>query len=261
MPRFAANISTMYREMEIPERFSAAAQDGFTAVEFLSPYEFPIEAIKTWLTVNNLKLILINTRPGLPHDKTVGLAALPGREDDFRTLFTEAHEYADALGANMIHVLAGVVTDFEQTAVNTTLRENLRWASAQLEDSDINIMLEPLNTEDVPGYVYVTSNSVVKLLAELGLPNIKLQYDLYHMQIMEGNLAKHLEQHLPMIGHVQFSSLPGRHEPQYGEVNVALLFNHLDELGYEGWIGCEYTAKAATSDGLSWGHAYGLGLP
>ncbi len=260
MPKFAANITTMYQEMDLPLRFKAAANDGFTAIELLNPYAHSTSEIRSWLDENGLELILINTRPGLSHDNTVGLAALPGREEDFRQIFSEARDYALALRVNMIHVLAGVVTNLDKEDVATTLRRNLRWAATELEGSNINIMLEPLNDQDVPGYIYTSSRTVADLIDELALTNIKLQYDLYHMQIMEGNLAKHLAQHLEKVGHVQFSSVPGRHEPQFGEVNVDRIFTQLDDLGYEGWIGCEYTAKNLTSEGLGWGHAYGLGI-
>lgn len=259
MPRFAANLSTMYQELAIPERFAAAANDGFTAVEFLNPYPFTVEELQSWLEANRLELILINTKPGMTNDKTVGLAAIPGREADFKKLFAEAHHYAQALGTHMIHVLAGVTTSYDSSDVNLTLRSNLTWAAQQIADSRINIMLEPLNEQDVPGYVYCNSQTVVDLIDQLNLPNLKLQYDLYHMQIMEGNLAKHLEQHIEKIGHVQFSSVPGRHEPQYGEVNVHRLFEHLERIGYDGWIGCEYTAKAGTTEGLIWAEGYNLG--
>lgn len=259
MPKFAANISTMYKEFQIPDRFAAAAAHGFSAVEFLNPYPFAIDDIRSWLQQANLDLILINTRPGLQGEKAFGLAALPGREQDFRQVFSEAHDYATALGANMIHVLAGVVRDLDEAEVKNTFQQNINWAAETAAKSGINIMLEPLNQTDVPGYLYTSSAAVADLIDDLALPNIFLQYDFYHMQIMEGNLAANMEKHLDKIGHVQFSSLPGRHEPQFGEVDVHRLFEFLDAVGYAGWVGCEYTAKTTTAEGLTWARPYGIG--
>lgn len=250
----------MYHEYEIPERFRSAARDGFRAVEFLNPYAFSPSTIKGWLDENRLELILINTRTGLEKDKTVGLAALPGREEDFKKIFEESLSYAKALNVPMVHVLAGVVRGLESEDVKNTFISNIRWAAELAKPESINIMLEPLNTQDVSGYFYTSCEVVAALIDEIGQSNIKLQYDFYHMQIMEGNLAKQLERYHSAIGHVQFSSVPGRHEPQYGEVNVDYLFNHLDQLGYRGWIGCEYSAKNGTREGLRWGHQYKLGI-
>lgn len=259
MPKFAANVSTMYHEYAVADRFRAAAEDGFEAVEFLNPYGFEITEIQSWLSQNQLKLILINTRPGLEGEATIGLAAIPGRQPDFKTIFSEALNYARELGAPMIHVLAGVVAAFDPKEVKETFLANISWAAAQASTHGITIMLEPLNTQDVPGYFYTSSHDVAQLIDELGIDNVKLQYDLYHMQIMEGNLTHHITQLMHQIGHIQFSSVPGRFEPQYGEVNLPQILEHLDQAGYEGWIGCEYSARTHTRDGLSWATEYRLG--
>jgi hydroxypyruvate isomerase len=252
MPKFAANLTTMYQEFPIPDRFAAAAADGFTAVEFLKPYDFSIEEIQNWLQQSGLTLILINTPPAVVGDNTIGLSALPGREADFQQTFTQSLRYAQALGASNIHVLAGITTGYSETAVEQTLLKNLDWASDLAAAANISLMLEPLNTQDVPGYAYTSSKEVVRLIRTLDKSNIKLQYDFYHMQIMEGNLAGHVAKYFEHIGHIQFSSVPGRHEPQYGEVNLPFLFRYLDNVGYAGWVGCEYSAKASTREGLDW---------
>jgi hydroxypyruvate isomerase len=259
MPRFAANLTTMYQERSVPERFAAAAEVGFKAVEFLQPYQWPVETIREWLEASDLQLILINTAPGLPDDREVGLAAVPGREADFKAIFRDALEYAVTLGVDMIHVLAGRVGAIDADRAEATFLENIQWAASQAARNSLNILLEPLNSQDVPDYLYTSSAQVARLIEILNVNNVRMQYDFYHMQIMEGNLAVHLSEHLEKIGHIQFSSVPGRHEPQYGEVNLHYLFAYLDRIGYKGWIGCEYTPKTTTEEGLSWARDYGIG--
>ena len=258
MPKFAANITTMFQEYDPLDRFDSAAEAGFKAVEILSPYNWSYEQLRNCLSHSELELILINTKPGVDDEATVGLAAIPGRQDDFKKLFLEALGYAATLGASMIHTLAGVVAHVEERKAEDTFLRNISWAAEQAAEHEINIMLEPLNQQDVPGYFYTSSQQVVDVIHTLNLKNVKLQYDFYHMQIVEGNLAANVAKHLNDIGHIQFSSVPGRFEPQYGEVNLTYLFNHLDEIGYNGWIGCEYKAKHSTAEGLSWAKQYGL---
>ena len=252
MLRFAANLTTMFREPPMAERFAAAKNCGFEAVEILYPYEHAVSQVKDWLEQSSLELILVNTPPSATGD--VGLASLTGREADFRESFELSLSYAHQLGASMIHVLAGL-------GEAETFVKNLSWAANRAADIGISLMLEPLNTRDVPGYLHTTSQQTIDLITKIARDNVQLQYDFYHMQIMEGDLATHLQQHFTQIGHVQFSSVPGRHEPQYGEVNLDPLITHLDQLGYGGWIGCEYSAKEDTASGLSWAAEYGLGLP
>jgi hydroxypyruvate isomerase len=200
----------------------------------------------------------LNTQPGDSSKGETGLAALPGREEDFREIFLRAYTYARELGAGMIHLLAGRSTE-DVAVCETTFIDNVRWAADLCHGDDINVMLEPLNSTDVPGYLHSTSDETAHLIELIDRDNVKLQYDFYHLQIMEGNLARHIEKHLDKIGHIQFSSVPGRHEPQFGEVNVHHLFDFLDDIGYKGWIGCEYWAIGQTLDGLSWASKYGLG--
>ena len=256
MPKFAANLTTMFHELPFPDRFLAARDCGFTAVEILSPYHYDISEVTDWLVQSGLEAILINISPGDAGE--TGTAAVPGREAFFQASFQRALDYATDMGASMIHVLAGKGTD--KTPLSEGLFvDNLQWAADLAAPEGVKLLLEPLNTQDVPGYLHTKSDYTSDLIHTLGRDNIKMQFDFDHMQIMEGNLAAGLHRHLDIIGHVQFSSLPGRNEPQYGEVNIHLLADYLDELGYAGWIGCEYVAKAGTIEGLSWGERYELG--
>jgi len=255
MPKFAANLTTMFAELPFLERFAAASDCGFRAVEILAPYPWETAELKSLLDANDLRLLLINISPG-PSGKT-GLAALPGREHEFRESFEQALHYAASLGAGMIHVLAGRNAEGVTTSVDTFV-DNLKWAATLASESGVNLMLEPLNSVDVPGYLHSHLETTRGLIEAIGQDNVRLQFDLYHQQIMEGNLARNLEANLDILGHVQFSSVPGRHEPQYGEVNVPYLCDLLDELGYDGFVGCEYSAKSDTREGLSWAHRYGI---
>lgn len=255
MPRLAANITTMYQELPVAERFDAAARHGFQAVEFLSPYDFSPQEIIHWLETAGLKLLLINIHPG--ENGEAGTAALPGREAFFKQSFKQALDYASSLHAPMIHVLAGRETA-EQPLSRTLFIEQIREAADLADRQGITLNLEPLNSKDVPGYLHSQSVATTDLLQAIGRDNVKMQFDFYHLQIMEGNLAASLSRYLPLISHVQFSSVPGRHEPQYGEVNVAHLLDYLDEIGYGGWVGCEYWPKAGTEAGLGWAAEYGI---
>lgn len=260
MPRFAANLSMMFTEHELPDRFSAAAAAGFEAVEILQPYSLPPEVLNRCLEDSGLQWILLNTPMGNAAGGERGLAAIPGRESDFRECFSQALLYARTCHVPMIHCMAGVVPqELDESSCLQTFRQNLVVAADEAAEAGVQLLLEPLNTQDVPGYLITSTNQVREIVESLDLPNIRLQYDFYHLQIMQGNLAAGLKEHLDIIGHVQFSSLPGRHEPQYGEVNMPHLFQVLDELGYAGWVGCEYRPKADTLSGLSWGKSWGLG--
>ncbi len=256
MPKFAANLTTMFQEMPFEARFAAASEAGFKAVEILAPYAWDIDALNALLANHDLKLLLINISPGAPGQ--TGTAALPGSQQDFQDSFSEALRYASATGAGMIHVLAGR-SDASVRADTQVFVENLQWAATEAAGANIQLLLEPLNNRDVPGYLHSYLADTAALISEIDRDNVKLQFDFYHQQIMEGNLTDNIARYLGMIGHVQFSSVPGRHEPQYGEVNVGFLCEYLDDLGYTGWIGCEYVAKHGTSEGLSWGAPFGIG--
>lgn len=260
MPKFAANLSTMFTELEPPARFQAARDVGFDTVEFLRPYAYPVAEVKQWLDDAGLRMILLNTSPGDPDKGERGLAALPGREAEFRETFDQALEYASGLGAYMMHVMAGVVPEGTATeACDDVFISNLKAVASIAKEKGVRLNLEPLNLQDVPGYHHTKTAHTRRIIDAVGSDNVLMQYDFYHMQVMQGNLAEGMRRDWDVIGHIQFSSVPGRHEPQHGEVNMPFLFDVVDGLGYDGWIGCEYGPKTTTLEGLSWGKPYGLG--
>ena len=259
MPRFAANVTTMFTEMEPKDRFLAAYNAGFDAVEYLAPYSHDISELRSLLQDAQLNMILLNTGIGDGQKGERGLAALPGRESDFERLFEQALTYASALQVEMIHVMAGVVPEHSSTATcENTFITNLKKVAPIAAREEIKLLIEPLNTQDVPGYLHTNSGHAARIIAAVDEPNVRMQFDFYHLQIMEGNLGKNLENHWNSIGHIQFSSVPGRHEPQHGEVNLPFLFTKLDDMGYAGWVGCEYGPKHGTQEGLGWAAAYGI---
>jgi 2-dehydrotetronate isomerase len=260
MPKFAANLSMMFPELEPPERFLAARKAGFTAVEYLRPYEHSIEDVRHWLTEAGLELVLINSPMGNASAGERGIAVLPGREADFRDSLDLALDYATALGAGMVHLMAGVVPEGVSAAeCERVFVGNLRKAAEVAGTRGVMLLLEPLNTRDVTGYLHTTTQQTCRLIEAAGSDNVFLQYDLYHMQIMQGDLVEGVRRHFDLIRHIQFSSVPGRNEPQHGEVNLPFVFRAIDELGYEGWIGCEYRPRGDTLEGLSWAAPYGIG--
>ena len=253
MPRFAANISLMYTEVPFLERFGAAARDGFRAVECLFPYEHPIATLAAQLHAAKLDVILINTPPGNWHAGERGLAAQPGREADFRRAFAQALEYAVTLECPQIHVMAGLVAPTaDRIAMRRTFLDNLRYAAHAAAAHGVHCLIEPINTRDIPGYFLNRQDAAHEIRAELGLPNLLVQMDLYHCQIVEGDLAMKIRKYLGGVGHIQIAGVPERHEPDHGEINYPYLFALLDELGYPGWVSGEYRPKAGTSQGLGW---------
>jgi hydroxypyruvate isomerase len=260
MPRFAANLSMLYNDLEFPDRFAAAARDGFKAVEYLFPYAYPARELAPRLQANGLQQVLFNAPPGDWGAGERGLASLPGREAEFREGIAQAIEYAKALQCPRIHVMAGLVPQGADAAtVRATYVANVRYAAEQAAPHGIQILLEPINGRDMPGFFLSRQDQAHALIAEIGAANVKVQMDLYHAQIAEGDLAMKIHQYLPTgnVGHLQIAGVPGRHEPDVGEVNYTYLFQLLDSLGYDGWIGCEYrpargAAPHATSDGLGW---------
>lgn len=251
MPRFAANVSLLYSELPFLERFAAAASDGFKAVECQFPYEHAAADIAARLAGAGLQLVLLNAPPGDSGEK--GLAALPGRDREFRESIAKALEYAMALGCPRVHVMAGLVpTGGDVAAMRRSYIDNLRYAATEAAKSKRDIVIEPLNARDNPGYFLSRQAEAHAIITEVGTPNLKIQFDLYHVQIAEGDLATKIRQFLPSIGHVQIAGVPERHEPTVGEINYPYLFALLDELGYRGWIGCEYRPQAGTRAGLGW---------
>jgi hydroxypyruvate isomerase len=253
MPKFAANLSLMFTEVPFLERFEAAATAGFQAVEFLFPYEHEAQDIARQLAAHRLHNVLFNLPPGDWAAGERGIAALPRRQAEFRQGVADALRYAAALGTPNLHAMAGLVpAGAERAACRAVYVENLRHAAAECARHGITLLIEPINQRDMPGYFLSYQGEAHATREEVGAPNLKVQMDLYHAQIMEGDLAVKLKQYLPHIGHIQIAGVPERHEPDTGEVNYPYLFRLLDELGYDGWLGCEYWPAKGTVEGLGW---------
>ena len=260
MPRFAANLTMMFTEVPFPERFQAAAEAGFAAVEFLFPYEWPAADVAKWRAAAGVEQVLINMPPGDWEAGERGLAALPGREDEFKGQMAQALEYAEALACPRVHCMAGVPGEgADQDACYATFQDNLAYACGAAAKLGVDILIEPLNFHDAPGYFVVRQDFAHKIVAEVGAVNLAVPMDFYHCQIVEGNLAMALQKYIAGVGHFQISSVPDRHEPDEGEINYPYLFGLIDELGYQGWIGCEYRPRAGTVEGLGWLKPYGIG--
>jgi len=263
MPRFAANLSLLYNEYAFPDRFAAAARDGFSAVEFLFPYDFEPGALAHALHDNQLQQVLFNAPPGDWGAGERGIACLPGREADFRSGFLRALEYAQALQCPRIHAMAGLApAGVEPAALKGTYLANLHWA-CEAAAAHADVLIEPINTRDFPGYYLNRQDVAHAIVQEVGAPNLKVQFDLYHCQIVEGDVASKIRQYLPTgrVGHIQIAGVPERHEPSVGELHYPYLFRVIDEVsaacGWDGWIGCEYrpalgAQAGATSHGLGW---------
>jgi hydroxypyruvate isomerase len=254
MPKLAANLSMLFPDLGFLDRFAAARAQGFQAVECLFPYAFDAREMAARLADHGLKFVLFNTAPGDFARGERGLAALPGRKEEFRRSFEAALAYAEALSCNRLHFMAGVVpADADRTACRACFLDNLAWAAGLARRQAILLLLEPLNTLDVPGYLLPTIPAALAIMDELRLDNLFLQFDAYHTQMSQGRLADNLRKHFPRIRHIQISGVPGRHEPDAGqEINYAYLLPFIDELGYDGWVGCEYNPKGDTVAGLAW---------
>ncbi|OYY04670.1 MAG: hydroxypyruvate isomerase, partial [Acidocella sp. 35-58-6] len=237
MPKFAANLTMLFNEHPFLERFAAAAQAGFKAVEFMFPYDYEPAAINDALLTNNLTLVLHNLPAGNWAGGERGIACAPARISEFRDGVAKAISYATALNCPQLNCLAGIVQPENAATARTTLIENLRFAADALQKAGLTLLLEPVNTTDIPGFFVNRSAQALAIINEVAAPNLKLQYDIYHSQIMEGNLARTIEANLAQIGHIQLADNPGRHEPGTGEINYHYLFKKLDELGYTGWVG------------------------
>ncbi|WP_439685343.1 2-oxo-tetronate isomerase [Cupriavidus oxalaticus] len=253
MPRFAANLSMMYNEHAFLDRFAAAAADGFQAVEYLFPYEHPAAELRARLDANGLTQALFNAPPGDWAAGERGLASLPGREVEFRDAVGRALEYAGVIGNDRVHVMAGLVpADADRARYRATYLENVAFAAQAAAAQGVTIVLEPINTRDMPGYFLNRQDDAQAICKEVGAANLKVQFDCYHCQIVEGDIAMKLKRDMPGIGHIQIAGVPERHEPDLGELNYPYLFDLIDALGYQGWIGCEYRPRAGTSAGLGW---------
>jgi hydroxypyruvate isomerase len=253
MPRFAANLTMLFNEVPFLDRFERAAAAGFRAVEFLFPYAYPAAEIKARLDAHGLQLVLHNLPAGDWDAGERGLACHAGREAEFRQGVARAIDYAQALGVGQLNCLAGKLPqDGDCHAAQATLVANLRYAAAELRAAGLKLLVEPINHFDIPGFFVTRTAQGLALLDEVGADNAFLQYDIYHAQRMEGELAATLQKHLARIAHVQIADNPGRHEPGTGEINYAFLFAHLDRIGYGGWVGCEYKPATTTEAGLDW---------
>ncbi len=261
MPNFAANLSFLFQEHAFLARFDAAASLGFKAVEYLFPYAHEPADIKARLDANGLTQALFNASPGDWEAGERGLAALPGREDAFRAAIDQAARYAEALGCPKVHVMAGLVPDGADPApYEETYIKNLQHAADTLGAHGVRALIEPLNNIDMPGYLLSGSAQACRIIDAVGSANLALQFDVYHLQIMEGDLARRMERLFERIGHIQIAGVPGRHEPDVGEINYPYLFETMDRLGYDGWVGCEYRPKDGTEAGIGWARAYGVGV-
>jgi hydroxypyruvate isomerase len=253
MPRFAANLTMLFTEVPFLDRFERAAKAGFSAVEFLFPYPFEVQQIKARLEAHGLTLVLHNLPAGDWDAGERGIACHPDRVDEFRAGVGRAIAYAAELGVKNLNCLVGKTpAGVPEGVLRATLVSNLRHAAAMLREAGVRLLVEPINRFDIPGFHLHRTDQALALLDEVGADNAFLQYDIYHAQRTEGELAATLSSHLARIGHVQLADNPGRHEPGTGEINYAFLFQHLDRIGYSGWIGCEYKPATTTEAGLGW---------
>jgi hydroxypyruvate isomerase len=253
MLRFAANLSFMYQELPFLERFAAAAADGFAGVEYLFPYDHPAEDIAARLRANGLEQVLFNLPPGDWATGERGIACLPGRHIEFAAGVERALRYAQVLGNERVHVMAGIPTSgMGRAACRDTYVGNLRLACGRAADQGRTVLIEPINTRDIPGYFLNRQDEAHAIIAAVGADNLKVQMDFYHAQIVEGDIAVKYRRYQAGLGHVQIAGVPERHEPDSGELNYAYLLDMLDASGYAGWVGCEYRPRGGTSAGLSW---------
>ena len=258
MPKLAANLTLMFNEVGFMERFGVAANAGFKGVEYLFPYEYPVEAIGEQLDKHDLQQVLFDFPAGDFAGGERGIAIQPDRTGEFQEGVGQAIEYAKALNCKRLTVLAGLAPKgTPANELQDTLVDNLKFAAREAEPHGITVLIEPLNTVDTPGFFLFRTNHAISLITAAGSPaNLKLQYDVYHMQIMEGDLLRTIDANREMIGHFQIADNPGRHEPGTGEINYANLLKHIDDSGYGGWVGCEYRPAGNTVTGLSWAKDY-----
>ena len=253
MPRFAANLSMMFNEMPFLDRFAAARKAGFEGVEFLFPYDFPATEIRTRLHGEGLTQALFNMPPGDWANGERGLASLPGRQMEFREGVKRALDYAAALECRHVHCMAGIPRDDVAPGTAAAMyAANLAWATEQAAPAGVKLVIEPINHRDMPGYFLHTQAQGAAVIEAIGRDRLGLQFDLYHVQITEGDISKRMEKHLPVIAHMQIADVPGRNEPGTGELGWSYLFKRMDELGYDGWVGCEYRPAGETVAGLGW---------
>lgn len=253
MPKFSANLSMLFTELPFLDRFGAAANAGFDAVEFLFPFAWTAQEIKQRLDMHGLQLVLHNLPAGDWDVGERGIACHPDRVDEFRAGVARAIDYAKVLSVGQLNCLAGKApAGVSEDRLRQTFVDNLVYAAAQLKLAGLKLLIEPINSFDIPGFYLTRTTQAAAILVEVGSDNAFIQYDIYHAQRMEGELAETIRKYLPRIGHIQLADNPGRNEPGTGEINYPFLFAHLDRIGYTGWIGCEYKPAATTEAGLGW---------
>jgi hydroxypyruvate isomerase len=257
MPKFAANIAYLFTERPLIERFAAAAAAGFKAVELQFPYDHAPSAVKAELDKHKLTQLGLNTPPG--REGEFGLAAVPGRERDWDASFKQALDYTVAIGGSAVHCLAGKVPVEQRPAAERTFIANLTRAADLAGEKNVTLLIEPINAIDRPDYFLNRVEHAADIIAKIERPNVKIQFDFYHVQIVGGDLIRRFEKHQPFVGHVQIASVPERHEPSEGEINYPAIFQALDRFGWSGWTACEYRPRGKTEDGLGWGKPYGIG--
>lgn len=257
MPRFAANLGYLFTERALLERIDAAAAAGFKAIELQFPYDVTASAVKAAIEKNKLVILGLNSPPG-EREGEFGLAAVPGREKDWQALFGRALDYASAIGASAIHCLAGKVAPEQRPAAERVFIENLSRAADLAAAKNIKLLIEPINGHDRPNYFLNHVEHAAEIISKIAKQNIRMQFDFYHVQIVGGDLIRRLERFLPVVGHLQCAAVPSRHEPDEGEINYPAVFEAVDKLGYDGWIGAEYRPRGRTEDGLGWARKYGV---
>jgi hydroxypyruvate isomerase len=257
MPKLAANLTMLFGEIDFLDRFEAAASAGFRGVEFLFPYAYDAQVLKTRLRDHRLVQVLHNLPAGNWTAGERGIACHPDRVEEFKAGVDQAITYATALDCDRVNCLAGILPPpVDPAAARDTFVQNLRYAAPRLQSAGIRLLIEPINTRDVPGFFLSGTAQAIEIIDAVGSDNLQLQYDIYHMQIMEGDVAAGIQRLLPRIGHLQLADVPGRHEPGTGAIDFGSLLNHIDRIGYTGWIGCEYVPAGKTRDGLGWTAPY-----
>jgi hydroxypyruvate isomerase len=255
MPRFAANLTMMFNEVPFLDRFEAAAKAGFTAVEYLFPYDYPAKDIGERLRKNGLTQALFNLPPGDWAAGEKGFAALPDRFDDLQRSLHQALPYVQATGVKRVHLMAGI-TERDNPLAMAAFRKSVKWAAEFVAPHGLDVVIEPINRRNVPGYFLNDFGLARDVIGDLKIPNLKLQFDIYHCQIIHGDVTVRLREMMPIIGHIQIASIPSRNEPDGEELNYPFLFDELDRLGYGGFVGCEYIPRGKTTDGLGWFRPY-----
>ena len=257
MPKFCANLTMLWNELDFPDRFAAAAKAGFKGVEYLFPYDYDKNQLAEKLAQHKLTQVLHNLSAGNWANGERGIACLPDRVGEFQESVGTAIEYAKALGCKQLNCLAGLApAGVPDEKLRATFVSNLKFAAQKLKEAGIKLLIEPINTRDMPGFYLNRTRQALDVIRDTGSDNLFVQYDIYHMQNMEGDLARTIEANLAMIPHMQLADNPGRNEPGTGEINYPFLFGHIDRIGYTGWIGCEYKPRTTTDAGLGWATPY-----